>query len=408
MSRAGRKRKGEYNAEVLYGFGMQTIGIIFFWINVFLVFWALIGYPLSLRVLQKLGKAEEMETGDYEPDVTVMIVAHNEEKVIEEKLKNVIACEYPQNKLQILVTSDCSTDATNAIVKEFCKSHPEYAVTLYETVEHKGKTNAQNEAQKLVQSEILVLTDANAMFEKDAIRKLVQPFCREAVSYVTGQLKYVNSLENKTAQSENMYWRIDIACREIESKLQTITAGNGAIYACRNREYKVVNPIKCHDSSMPLLYALEGKRAVYAKDAVAYEKAGEADEDEWKRKVRMNRNILSAILPDIRILNVFRYKWFTYFYLGHRTCRYLLWLGHLLALVTNVLIRKVSWFYMFTLILQVVFYGIALVTHITGCKNRIARIIYYYCMMVWAQWVGVYHIISGKAKPVWEKAESTR
>ena len=205
-----------------------------------------------------------------------------------------------------------------------------------------------------------------------------------------------------------MYWKIDIACREIESEIQTITAGNGAIYACRNREYKVIEPIQCHDSAMPLLYALEGKKAVYAKEAVAYEKAGEKDEDEFKRKVRMNRIILKWILPDIRILNVFKYKWFTYFFLGHRTCRYLLWLAHILVLVTNCILVNASWFYVLTLILQILFYGVAIVTHLTGWQNRLARIVYYYGMMVWAQCVGVYNILTQKAKPTWEKAESTR
>lgn len=388
---------------------MYLTGVVLFWVNAFIIIWALVGYPLSLKVIWKMRKpGQKKEDEVYRPDVTVMVVAHNEEKVIEKKMENLISLDYPKDKLKILVTSDCSTDETNAIVKRFIQAHGEYRIALHETVEHKGKTNAQNEAQRLVDTEILVMTDANSMFEPDAVQKLVLPFQDEDVNYVTGQLKYVNSFENKTALSENMYWKIDIGCREIESEIQTITAGNGAIYACRNKAYKVIDPINCHDSSMPLLYALDGKRAVYCKDAVAYEKAGEKDEDEFKRKVRMNRIILRWILPDIRILNVFKYKWFTYFFLGHRTCRYLLWFAHFMVLAANLFIFRLSWFYFLTLVCQIVFYMLAIVTHVFKLSGRIPRMVYYYCMMVWAQWCGVVNIVSGKAKPVWEKAESTR
>lgn len=384
---------------------------ILFWLNIFIIIWAIIGYPLSLKLIWaiKKNRVSKYAVTDtvYCPTVTIMIVAHNEEKVIKEKLDNLIHINYPNDKLKIIVTSDCSTDLTNSIVKDFAKTHSEYSITLHETLEHKGKTNAQNEGQRLVNTEILVMTDANSMFESDAIWKLVQPFKNPDVSYVSGQLKYVNCLENKTASSESLYWKLDIWCREIESNIQTITAGNGAIYACRNTEYKVVPPIRCHDSAMPLLYALDQKRAVYCKDAIAYEKAGENDGDEFKRKVRMNRGILEAILPDPRILNIFKYKWFSYFYFGHRTCRYLLWIAHFTAFATNLLLINKP-FYMAAFVFQIVFYLMAFSVHILRIPFKVPRLAYYYCLMIAAQWKGVFNIITGKAKPTWEKAESTR
>jgi len=130
---------------------------------------------------------------------------------------------------------------------------------------------------------------------------------------------------------------------------------------------------------------------------VAYEKAGEVIEDEFKRKVRMNRTILMAILPDIRILNVFKYKWFSYFYFGHRTCRYLLWIAHLIVLLSNALLLANSKFYLLTFIGTV-----------TRTKNKYVSLIYYYTVTIIAQWFGVYNIVTGRAKPFWEKAESTR
>jgi hypothetical protein len=159
---------------------------------------------------------------------------------------------------------------------------------------------------------------------------------------------------------------------------------------------------------MPTFYALEGKRAIANHDAIAYEKAGEVIEDEFGRKVRMNRVLLEHILPDIRILNVFKYKWFSYFYFGHRTCRYLLWISHLLLLVSSALLIRESWIYSVAFLGQTLFYLLALLRAVTKSENKYLTLIYYYTVTIIAQWVGVYRIITGKAKPFWEKAESTR
>lgn len=387
---------------------MGIIKVIFF-ISVFIIFWAMIGYPVALKVLKGVfHKKDNKKNRMYRPTVTIMVVAHNEEKVIEDKLSNLVELDYPKDKITYLVASDHSTDQTDNLVKEFISKHPERKIKLYSTVEHKGKTNAQNEAQKLVDSEILVMTDANAIFEKKALLELVSSFSEEDIAYVCGKLEYVNSIDNLTAKSEGFYWKMDLMCREIESNIQTITAGNGAIYACRNKDYKKIEPIECHDASLPVLYALDKKRAIYNKEAVAYEKAGETDSDEFKRKVRMNRRILDAIMPDIRIINVIKYGWFSFFYFGHRTCRYLLWLMHLLVFVSNIPLIRVGTLWQILFVLQVLFYALAILGWKTKTDFRLIKIIYYYCMTVAAQWRGVINILTGKAKPVWEKAESTR
>ena len=248
---------------------------IVFWLCVFLIFWANIGYGLSLKVLSRIFKKRQLKK-DYEhlPTVTVMVVAHNEEKVIGQKLENLLELDYPREKLRLLVSSDNSTDATNSIVEEFIKAHPDTDLTLYCVKERKGKTNAQNEAQRTVTTEFLVMTDANAMLDKNCVKELMAAFASQDVSYVSGRLAYVNSGDAATASSESGYWSSDLKLREIESRIQTITAGNGAIYACRNSEYIYLDPIRCHDGNMPMHYAIHGKKALYNKDAVAFEKAG--------------------------------------------------------------------------------------------------------------------------------------
>lgn len=381
---------------------------ICFLVSGFLIFWAMIGYPISIKILGKIFKNKKnLKNYSLKPSVTIMIVAHNEEKVISEKLDNVCSLNYPNDKLCILVASDNSTDQTNMIVNQYIKDHSEMNIRLYVTKEHKGKTNAQNEAQKTITTDYIVMTDANAILDKNAIKELMASFTNEDIAYVTGCLKYVNNT-NETANSESSYWDSDVSIRDIEGKIQTITAGNGALYACRNRDYYDIPLIECHDSSMPFDFALKGKRAINDMKAIAYEKAGENDKDEFKRKIRMNRLILNVFKNTAKSINFFKYKWFSFFYFGHRTCRYLLWLNHLILFISNLIIYKEHYVFLITLIFQTIFYMCGILYHWFNLKNKILKVIHYYLMTVLAQFFGVINVLSGKAKPTWEKAESTR
>ncbi|MBP3210516.1 MAG: glycosyltransferase [Oscillospiraceae bacterium] len=375
----------------------------------FIIIWAMAGYPAFLLLLDKVKKGHNLHKDySYKPTVTVMAVAHNEEKVIWRKLENLINLDYPKDRYRILVTSDYSTDRTNELVEKFIAEHPDDDVRLYKTVHHRGKTNAQNEAQKTVDTELLVMTDANCYFKQNAVKEIAADFVDEEIAYACGSTIFVNSDENDTAEMESTYWNMDSRCRDIESRIQTITAGVGNLYACRTAQYIDIPLIESHDSTFPLLFALKGYRAVFDPSAVAYEKAGESNQDEYKRKVRMNRNILHNILPSLRILNIIRYRWYTVFYLGHRTCRYLLWLAHLLLLILSFILAPRGVFWMIMLIGQLAFYALALIGQFTRTENRYIHLITYYAMTVAAQWHGVFNIITGKAKPTWSKAESTR
>ena len=382
---------------------------VLFYLSGFIIIWAMVGYPLSLKLISKIYKERTLKKDySHQPSVTVMVVAHNEEKVIFQKLNNIIGLDYPHNKIQFLIASDNSTDRTDEIVNKFISDHPDKNIRLYEVKARKGKTNAQNEAQKTVTTDYLVMTDANSIMDKKAVKELMAAFTSDDIAYVSGRLSIVNQDVSDVSGAEASYWDSDLIAREIEGRIQTITAGNGALYACRTKDYYHFNPILCHDSAMPPFYAVQGKRAIANHDAIAYEKAGEVIEDEFGRKVRMNRIILKYILPDIRILNIFKYKWFSYFYFGHRTCRYLLWISHLIVLITNAFLIHVNWLYAMTFIGQVIFYLLALVKAISKTNNKYITLIYYYSITIFAQWVGVYRILTGKAKPFWEKAESTR
>ncbi len=387
---------------------MIILAIVFF-VFAFTIGWAMVGYGLSLKLLDKIFRDRKL-IKDYsnKPTVSVMIVAHNEEKVIRDKLENVTHNDYPKDKIEYIVASDFCTDKTNDIVNQFISEHPELKITLYCSKEHKGKTNAQNEAQKITSGEILVMTDANAMFKENAISELVAAFTAKEIAYVTGRLTYKNTDSSSTAASESGYWENDLETRRIESNIKTITAGNGAIYAVWNSLYYDFSPINCHDSAMPIYYAKRKMRAIYNPDAVAYEKAGEVDEDEFKRKVRMARDILRAPIVGLQCANIFKYGWFSYFYFGHRTCRNTLWLAHGIVLITSLILGIWHPFYLAIGIAQFIFYAIAGMGLKTKSTNKVIRMMAYYTMTIVAQWKGAINGMTGKSKPTWEKAESTR
>lgn len=370
----------------------------------------MIGYPIFLVLIDKFKKSKDILTvAGYRPTVTYMIVAHNEEKVIKNKLLNAISLEYPSDRLEILITSDNSTDNTNVIVEQFIREHPSYNIRLYVTKEHKGKTNAQNEAQKTVQSEILVMTDANSILKTDAIVRLVESFSDEKIAYVCGRLSYVNESSSLTANSESTYWNLDLKMRDIESRIYCITAGNGAIYACRNELYYDFLPIECHDSSMPIHYIKNGKVSLFNKEAIAFEKAGEDNRDEFKRKVRMNRNLISEYKRSLEFMNILKYGWFSIFYFGHRTCRYYLWLSHLLFFISSIILALFNNIWGLLLFIS----QLIVITVVTfqikyNYQNKFLRLIAYYGMTLFAQYVALWKAITGQSKATWDKAETTR
>lgn len=380
-----------------------------FIMSVLLIFHAMVGYPLSLRIISRFSKSKSPRRDlDRKPTVSVIIPAHNEEKVIRTKLENLISLSYPKELMEIIIASDNSTDCTNAIVRSFAREHPDYDIKLYVVQERKGKTNAQNEVVKIASGDILVFSDANALLHEDAIRHLVSSFTEDDIIYVTGRLVYVNEFASLASEAESTYWDYELFMRKVESDVQTITAGNGAIYAIKREEYVDFDPIMCHDSAMPMYAALHRKRALFNEDAVAYEKAGTTSEDEFKRKVRMFRLGLRPLFQDMRKYNPFLTGWYSYFYFSHRACRGALFVLHMTALLTNVMLCNESSFFFVTLLGQLGFYTLALLRLVFGFRARLFYYPYYYCMTLVAQLIGTYNHVTGKSKPFWEKAESTR
>lgn len=380
-----------------------------FWISLILLFYTFIGYPISLELINKIVKKKIVrKSKDYKPNISFIIAAHNEEKSIIKKIENIISLNYEKEKIEVIIASDNSTDTTNILIEQYIKKNGLNNFRLYIVKERKGKTNAQNEAVKEAKGEVLVFSDANSIWENNALEKLIENFFDEKISYVCGKLKYVNSFDNITSNAENTYWDYDLKMRKIESDHESITAGNGAIYAIRKSDYVEIDPIECHDGSYPTLAVLMKKRAIYEELAIAYEKAGESSEDEFSRKVRMGRTILKAKYSNFSKYNPFKTGLYSYFYFCHRYLRYSLYSLHLIIFFTNLTIYKYHKIYALFFILQTLFYFCALMGSITKFNNKVLYYPYYYILTLYAQLISIKKGIFRENKPFWEKAETTR
>ena len=378
---------------------------IIFWVSAFAIFYPMIGYPLTLLLLDKIIKRKNTKDYTYKPKVSVIISAYNEEKVIEKKLNNIIKTDYPD--FEVIIANDASNDRTVELAENFIKSHPDFDIRVNTVRNHLGKTNAQDEAVEVAKGDILVFSDANSIFKEDAISELVSYFTSDDIEYVCGSLIYKED-ETASVVAENTYWNMELTMRKIESNIKTIAAGNGAIYACRKKDYRNYNLVSSHDYEMPLHAALNGKRALYNDKALAFEKAGSTTSDEFKRKVRMQRRILTNIRTNLRRLNIFKYGWFSFFHFNHKTLRFLQAFFHIVLFISNIFLIRQGFIYKLILLGQVVFLILAILGQVSKAKNKIVYFPRYYSMMMLAQILGAKNELTGKSAATWEKAESTR
>ena len=377
-----------------------------FYLSGIALFYAMIGFPIVLLILEKFIKRENEQDLSYKPFVSVIISAYNEEDVIEKKLENIISTAYPH--YEVIVANDASNDRTVEICEKFIREYPDYDIRVNTVKNHIGKTNAQNEAVEVANGEIIVFSDANSMFKADAIDELVSYFTADDIEYVCGSLIYQEDLDVSSAVAENTYWNFELRMRKIESNIKTIVNGNGAIYAVRKADYRHIDLVNSHDYELPLYAGLNHKRALYNPEAIAVERAGQTTADEFKRKVRMQRRILTNIFTNIRRLNIFEYGWFSFFHLGHKTLRYMQAFFHIVLFITNMALLNEGMFYKLFFLGQVAFYTLAVIGQLTKAKNKIFYFPRYYSAMMLAQILGAFNEIRGKSKATWEKAETTR
>lgn len=371
-----------------------------FWFSLFWVIYAYGGYLAVLTVMTMFKKKEPVRDDDFTPQVSLVIAAHNEERVIKRKIEESLDLDYPKDKLEIIIASDASTDRTDDIVKGF----RDRGVVLARQDVRAGKTAAQNLAVERSKGEILVFSDATTEYGRDALRKLARNFSDERVGCVGGQERFIES-DTEISKEAGFFWRYENMIREKESRFNTMIGVSGCVFAIRKALYEPLDEKLIEDFALPLITASKGYRVVYEGEAIACEHAAPNRKTELDRKTRIVSGGITVVGELKYLLNPLRYPSLAFQLVSHKIFRWLAPLFMALLFVASLaLVNTNIWFYLFGTA-EIAFYLVGIAGYILRDNKdspRICRLIYHFCAINMAAVLGVIRFVRGERKVIWE------
>lgn len=294
-----------------------------FWLTVLfltLPIYVYFGYPLLLWLLSRFRKTPVVPAVQRDKSITLIISCYNEANVIAEKLENSLALDYPKELLDILVISDGSEDGSDEIVRRYA----DRGVRLIRQEGRLGKTMGLNLALANTSAEYIVFSDANAMYEPDALLQLTRHFARPEVGYVVGAALYTDGKDNAAASNEDLYWQYELSLKEWESRLHSVVGGDGAIYAIRRALWEPLQQKDINDFVNPLQIVAKGYRGVFTREARCYEETAGDFTKEAKRKERIVNRSVRGLMRVKSVMNPIKTGWFSFQVVSHKLLRWLL------------------------------------------------------------------------------------
>jgi cellulose synthase/poly-beta-1,6-N-acetylglucosamine synthase-like glycosyltransferase len=376
---------------------------VLFWTLTALVVYVYVGYPLLLALVGAI-RARPTARGANEPSVTLLISAFNEADVIAEKLRNSLSLDYPADRLQIVVISDASDDNTDAIVEGFAPRR----VELLRMADRGGKTLGLNAAVPRARGDIIVFSDANAMYARDVLRQLAANFADPDVGAVVGESTYTKP-EVESERTEGLYWQYETAIKRLESRIGSVVGGDGAIYAIRRTLYEPMRADALSDFVNPLQIVRGGHRCVYEPLARSYESAAKDFQREFRRKVRIVNRAWRALMTMRSLLNPLRYGFFAIELISHKLLRWLVPVLLVGVLVTNLFLLGTAPIYTLALVAQLALYALALLGYAMRRRERMPAILsvpYYFCLVNVASALGIFEAYRGKTYATWSTARA--
>ncbi|MBT3053851.1 MAG: glycosyltransferase family 2 protein [Candidatus Thiodiazotropha sp. (ex Codakia orbicularis)] len=328
--------------------------ITLFWLSFVCVIYAYFLYPLLLIVVGKYRNNEILiNDQEYElPSVTLLLPVHNESNVIEAKLSNIESLEYPDNSLKVILVSDGSTDNTVEIIKNY-ETDLNLKVIVIEN--QQGKANALNQGLNEVNSSIVVFTDASIMLDKQSIHKIVEPFSDNNVGCVSGE-DHIPANQG----GEGLYGKYELFLRNKESKIDSIVGASGSFYAQRTQLIKPFEEGLAPDFLSVLNTVNAGYRAITQPRAIGIMSASKSTSNEYNRKVRTLLRGMAALFSNLKLLNAFKYGWFSVFLFSHKLMRWLVPFFLLILLISNYFLID-QFVYKLLFSGQLLFYSLAIV-----------------------------------------------
>ncbi len=373
-----------------------------FWTLVGLLVYAVGGYTLMLALVSLIVcpfKRADIADPDFEPKVTLMISAYNEEKVIEAKIENSLALAYPREKLNIVVVSDGSTDQTEAIVA----SYSARGVALWSFQPRHGKISAINRAMERIEDEIVILSDANVIYESGVIGELVKHFKNSAVGAVSGSVSVIDA-PCRIGWLEWVYQRYENTIKKLETQIGSITGVDGAMYAIRKSAYrKIQENVILDDLVISMAIARQGKRILFEPKAKGFEHAAMTVEEGFKTRVRVTAGAVQAIKLGI-VFPPLSQPFSLFKFISHKILRWAMPLVLIALFALNILLMDQG-LYMGFLLFQSAIYILGLLGFLTKASVYFLAIPFYFCMQNVATLVGIWRGLRDRQSVMWDKAE---
>ncbi len=391
---------------------MKTL-LFLFWISLFIVFYTYLGYGILLylmvKIKEKFSKPQKFKLSQEEyPEVSLLIAAYNEEDIVDEKMANTLAQDYPADKLKIVWVTDGSTDGTNR------------KLSVYDNVEilfeprRGGKTAALNRALSFIRTSLVIFTDANTMLNKEAVTEIVQSFSDPNVGCVAGE-KRIASKNKDSASSggEGIYWKYESTLKALDSRLHTAVGAAGELFAIRTELFEVMEEdTLLDDFILSMRIAQKGYKIEYCSNAYAMEEGSYNMSEEKKRKVRIAAGGIQSVYRLRGLLNFFKYPMLSFQYISHRVLRWTmtpLFLFALLPLNLLLVILGGAAIYSVLFAFQLLFYLLAYFgkrMEDRKLRNKILFVPYYFLFMNINVIKGFLYLIKKKrGDGTWEKAK---
>jgi glycosyltransferase involved in cell wall biosynthesis len=357
-------------------------------------------YPALVTMLGWLF-AFKSTSRDQEPMVSVIIAAYNEQRDIQRKIDNTLALDYPKDRMEILVGSDGSTDATADLLLPYSNQ----GIRCLVFTENRGKTAVQNDLAAQAVGEVLVFTDAASFLPADALRKLVRHFGDPRIGCVAGRMVFVQTGENLTTQSQGLYWRYESFIRRMESRLGSLIGVDGPLYAVRKSEYVPLRPNIISDLMTPLLVLCGGKKVILEPEAVVEEQPTRKGRHEFNTRRRVTLRGLIGIFAHPEVLDIRRRPLLCLQVLLHKVIRWSVGPLVLINGISVVLLASQEVLFAWVLAGYLVFCLAALAGWLAdrrGKKIRLCTVPYYFCLVNLAAGLAVVDFLRKKQSVTWE------
>lgn len=379
-------------------FDIASMAVVVFWSCAVVLFYVYVGYPLLLAVVAQLFPSRQVQPG-YTPFVSVLIAAYNEAGSMERKLQQTLALDYPADRLEILVLSDASTDATDAIVA----ACPDRRVRLVRVAKRGGKTNAQNEGVTQARGDILVFSDATTVYHPQALRYVAANYADPGVGAVSGRYQYFDLHGSATALPTMTFWNYENLIKKWQSRIRTISGCCGCIYSVRRDLYTRLAPDIISDLVQPLWVLKQGYRVRFEDRALAYEETTKTTAEEFSMRVRVITRGMRGVLSVSDLLNPAKHGWVAFQLISHKVLRWLAPLYLVLLFASNALMWRADG-YQLVFAGQALFYSLALLSLFWPLHRRLKLLSLplYFCTVNLAALCSLMELVRGKKYTVWE------